>query len=124
VRKLILTLVLILLAVPAFAQRRGALTNVFASWYTVETTLTTVPMPHKSRDVYVLNGTGSATDLFVDLRGGSLAHQLFVTNSTPNPSIIQLGAGDSIDLRDFVTDSVKLITETGTASPVTVIITY
>ena len=123
--KKLLTLVLIMLvASPAFA--RGRLTNVFASWYTVGTTQTTISLPYNSRDITIINGDGT-NPICVDLVGGTIPDNC-VTDSVNNPSIFVLDTDTTLELSDFVTDSIALEIETlddgSTASPVSVIVTY
>lgn len=120
-KKILLTILILMMCSPVFAQARGALTNVFASWYSVTTATTTVRVPVKSRDVYIRNGDSSA--ICVGLTGSAMTTDS-VCNTTFTNDLVQLDGDSEIDLRDFVTESITLGSLTGTASPVTVIITY
>ena len=115
------------MASPAFAQSRGPLLNVWASWLSATVTEKVVDLPwrttterYTSRDLYLRNGD-STNSVYIDLRGATTIPES--VTSTTN-SIIQLDAGGEITLTDFVTDKLTFKAETGTASPVTVIFTY
>ena len=116
---LVVLLMFMLMATPAFAQARGALTNTYASWVSV-TGLTTVTLPANSRDVWIHNG--SAVDVCVSLRGETIPADCMV--GTPN-STFQINGTASFYAQDFITDSITFISSTGsTASPVSVVVTY
>lgn len=125
-KKFLIILVLVLIATPVFAQARGPLSNVSASWYTVTAAQTTITFPFKTRDLYIHNG--DAADLVcVDLRGGTIPANC-VTDLTADggfASIVQLPFGQAFSaLNDFVTESISLKSLSATASPVTVIATF
>lgn len=130
-KKLFLALiVLTVIATPAFAQRRGALPNLWASWVSATTTPTVMDLPLRnssdrftSRDIFISNGD-SSTLVCVDLKGGASIPHNCVTDSDDNPSIIQIKAGEDITLQDYITTGITLSTLTSTASPVTVVVTY
>ena len=127
-KALLLGLAIIFIAAPVFAQSRGALTNVYASWYTVTSAQTTISLPIASRDVYIKNGDATAADaVCVDFTGGALDDSC-VTNTSilgGMPSQIQIPGGTDIHmLSDYVTSAISLRALDGDASPVTVIITY
>ena len=130
-KKLFLVLAILILAVPAHA--RGPLSNIFASWYNVTTATTTITLPFQSRDVLIWNG--SATALVISLMGESIptddaaespaaADIGHVSASSTRPTIIQIDDDKEIYLTDFRTSSITMRTITGTASPVSVIVTY
>lgn len=98
---------------------RGVLTNVFASWVSVTQTNQTITFPSPSRDVCVHNG--SAVDVFVSLKGGTIANDGFV--STPNSTFMMNGA-ENLCWSDFKTEAISFKSTAGTASPVSVIVTY
>lgn len=115
-------LILVLMATPAFAQRRGPLPNSWASWYQVTaTTEIKVTLPENSRDVYIRNG-GSSNSLCVSLKGNTVTDTCDASGA--NTSIVQIAAGSEIDLRDYTTKSLSLIGVGATASPVSVVVTY
>ena len=117
-KKLLVFLMLVLMTVPAFAGKRGALTNVYSTWSSV-TGSTTVTLPFNSRDLTIHNG--SSIDVVVDLKGNTIDE----TYTNSGNSIFQIQGDESITFRDFVTDKVSLRSETGVAaSPVSVIATY
>jgi len=122
-------IVLTLLTTPAFAQNRGALTNIYASWVNVTANSQKVfTLPNTSRDVYILNGDASNA-ICVDLRGGTIPNNC-VTNLSLDlqgtPGIIQIPKASDIHLlSDYITGAISVKAIGGaTASPVTVIVTY
>ena len=112
---------MLLICVPAFAQNRGSLPNVFASWYSVTATQETITFTPKSRDLAIHNG--STVPIAIDLKGGVIPNSL-VDDGVASPSIFQLEGNTAISLRDYVTESISMVSGEGTASPVSVIITY
>jgi len=124
---LILVLIL-LICTPVFAQmKRGALPNVFASWFSVTNTQTTITPPNNSRDITIHNGSTS-TGIIVSLRGDTIPDSVvtgsYESASAVLPNIFQLTANTAFSLSDFITSSISFTTISGTASPVSVIITY
>lgn len=117
-KKILLIVVFLFVVTSAYAQRRGALTNVYETWTSVTTSPTTITFPVNSRDVFILNG--SATDVCVDLTGDSTD----VEGGCTTPGSFQLDGAEQIALYDFVTSSIILKTISGTASPVSVITTW
>ena len=119
-RKFLLTATLLLMTIPAQAQYRGPLPNVFASWVSVTQDSQTITFPGgKSRDVHIHNG--SAVDVFVSLKGGTIADDGFV--NTPN-STFMLNGTASATFSDLVVEAVSFKSTVGTASPVSVVVTY
>lgn len=118
-RRLIFVFGLVLMfSLPAQAQQRGALTNVFASWYTVSTNVT-IDLPFKSRDLMIHNG--SSVDVCVDLKGGTLTS---ACDSSDSNQVFQVDGDETVFFQDFVTDSISLGSSAGSASPVSVVVTY
>lgn len=115
---LILVLILMLFCVPAFAQRRGPLQNIFASWYTV-TTSQTITFPYNSRDLTIHNA--SAIDIVVDVRGNTIDTDFINDGSA---TTFQLQGDEILTLRDYITDSISLMSAGASASPISVIATY
>ena len=131
-KKFIILLIMVFLATPVFASKRGALTNVYASWASV-TTNKTFAFPYfnertgeriKSRDLTIHNA--SAIDIVVDLKGNTIDDQTYLSgvNQLDN-STFQLKGDEIITFVDYVTDAVSVMSATGVAaSPVSVIATY
>jgi len=121
VKKFIILIVLFLLcASQAFAQNRGVLTNVFASWVSVTAnTVNTVTFPANSRDIWIHNG--SAIDVIISAKGTSIPASNYV--DTPN-STFQLDGASDLYLSDFITSAVSFKSAGATASPVSVVVTY
>ena len=119
-KKLLTTIaILTLLATPALAQRRGAQTNVFASWVSVTGTQT-ITFPYNSRDIWIHNG--SAVDIYVDLKGREILAQGY---NVAQDSTIQLNGTADLYLTDYVTGGISVFSTTGAAaSPVSVLVTY
>jgi len=125
-KKFLVIIAIVLMTTPAFAQARGALTNVYATWNSV-TGITTVDMPlknatekYKSRDVWIQNG--SAVDICISLKGEAITGSCLV--GSPNSSF-QLNGASQFFAQDFVTESITMISSTGAAaSPVSVVVTY
>ncbi len=118
-KALALTLILMLVCVPAFAQNRGTLTNVFASWVTVTQANTTITPPYNSRDVWIHNA--SAVDISVNLRGETIETDGY---SDTTESTFTLNGTSDFYASDFVTDSITMRSTAAAASPVSVVITY
>ena len=122
-KKIFLTvLILCFLVQPAYAQ----LKNLFASWYTVTTTETTISLPYSSRSITILN-QDSANNIAVSFDGTAIGSDLVDDPDTNTPAIIQLASGEDVTLDDFETKTIKLRLEQGgypNASPVSVIVTY
>jgi len=117
-------LMVLMIGTSAYAQsKRGALSNTFAQWYNVTTAQTTITLPEEfeSRDVTVHNG--STTAICLSIKGESIGGSCTSTDST-KPSQFFLDANTAISLSDFKTNSIAFKTQTGTASPVNVVITY
>ena len=118
-----LLLVFMLIATPAFAQARGALPNVYASWVSVTNqALTTITFPANSRDILIENG--SAVDVCVNLKGESFEQNCYQSVDSTLHKTMQLGAGDSFFAMDFVTSAITLRSAAATASPVSVVVTW
>ena len=112
--------ILFLIPVTAFAQSRGALTNVWASWMTVSNTQTTLTPPSNSRDIWIHNG--SAQDICINLDGGTIQNNCLSVDSVT----FQLDGASDFYAVDFVTGSISLRSASSTtnASPVSVVVTY
>lgn len=120
-KKFLVLMLILFMATPAFASKRGALTNVFASWVTVAANTTTVmdTPPFNSRDVYIQNG--SAIDVCINLRGGTIGQTCYSFKH----HVVQLGPGDHLFAQDFITDAISFRSPTEViASPISVLITY
>jgi len=124
VKKLLIVVAILLIALPAHAARRGLQKNVWASWYNV-TTSTTVTLPYESRDVLIKNGA-SSNGVCVSLRGGTITQACHPTPTTGKIDVINLAGGDSIHIQDqaVTTLTLKAISIAASASPVTVISSY
>ncbi len=122
-KKIFLGLTILVLSLPftVAAQSRGALSNIFASWYSVTTTQITITLPFNSRDITIHNGSTNA--ICVDLKGGTIPASC-VSASGSNPSIIQLDGNTALSLSDYLTSAISLKAISATASPVSVVITY
>lgn len=126
-KKGFLTLILIVsFASTAFAQARGALTNVFASYVSVNNnTNATITFPANSRDLFILNDSGQKICVAPD--GGTIAltPSGYCVNSTNGNKIFQMATGTQLYLADYVTGSVSFRNTGGTAaSPISVVVTY
>ena len=124
-KKLLIVLVMLLMITPCvYAQNRGALTNVFASWYSVTTAQKVVTFPGKSRDLFIQNG--STVEMYVDLRGSTIPPGCVDgrDGSGIDVNVFKLDSSSQISLVDYITDSITLVSPEGTASPVSVIVTY
>jgi len=126
----ILILSLVLISTVAHAQNRGPLPGIYASWASVEPGVgTTFTFPYNSRDVYIRNG--SAKEVFIDLKGGTLPVTLtdglvstYKSISPTLPSVIALDSNSDLTLHDFVTGGITVTSSGSTASPVSVLVTY
>ena len=116
-KKFLIGFMLLAFATVAHAER-GQITNVFASWVNVSTTTTNIPLPYPSRDVQIFN-SASTQDICLGLRGETMDQTCTATNN-----LTQLAHGQSIQLFDYVTTNITLRALSGTASPVSVIVTY
>ena len=118
----ILILLIVGITTPGLAQqRRGALPNQFASWYTV-TTSNTITFPFNSRDITIHNG--STVIVCVDLKGDTITSAC-VDDGSAIPSIVQLDANTAISLSDYITNAITLRSiDESSASPVSVVVTY
>ena len=109
------------LTTPVYAQSRGVLTNVYASWMNV-TAGTLITLPGTSRDITIING--DATDgICVDLRGNTITSNcLYGAAST----VVHIGAQTELSLYDFTTTAIYLkpVSAATAASPVSVVVTY
>jgi len=126
VRKVFLGLILMaLLASPVYAAK----SNIWASWYTVVgTSETSISLPVETlggADIEVINDA-SGYAICVSFKGEAIGSDCKDTSRGSNPTITMLDTNESLSLYDFVTDSIKLRTMdgSGSASPVSVIITY
>ena len=117
----LMMLFLVLSVSSAHAQNRGALTNTWASWYTVTTAETNIAWSFNSRDIWISNGDGTS-NVCVNLRGGTTTGTDCVVAGSAN--VIQIDAGDSVYLSDFITNAISLIASGPSASPVSVVVTY
>lgn len=124
-KKLICSVLLILLLTTlAFAQARGPLPNVYASWFTVNSSSTIMTLPFNSRDVTIFNSSYRG-DICVNLIGEAFTTPYDRCVTATSTTTIQLASGESLILTDFVTNALSF-TRAGTqnASPVSVIVTY
>ena len=117
-KKIFLSILVILAATTQCFAERGVLTNIFASWTNVTTTAKNIPFPAPSRDITIMNG--STSDVCVALKSNATMEG--VCDATNN--LMQLDGGQSLFLQDIITDGIGLVTLTGTASPVSVVVTY
>lgn len=123
-KNLVLTLaILFLIPATCHAQARGALTNVWASWASVTAATTTFSPPSNSRDLWIHNG--SAVDVCVSLRGGTIQNNCYERVPAGEHHTMQLDGASDFYGTDFVTNSITVRSATGaTASPVSVVVTY
>ena len=118
-KRIVLSLaVLLILTSFCQAQNRGALTNIYQRWYNVTTELTTITLPLNSRDVFIQNA--STNSVCISLVGASISN----TSCIADEGVMRLDGDSDMYLQDFITGSVTLRTMTGTASPVSVVVTY
>ena len=120
-KKLLIIVVILLIALPAHAARRGVQKNIWASWYNV-TASTTVTLPYESRDLLIINGDASNA-VCVNLKGNAITDACHPTHSTGAISVINLRATESFQIQDYgiTTITLKPISSGTSASPVTVI---
>ena len=118
-KKLIFALLFVMLAVPAYARGRGALTNQYASWLSVTSASTTMTFPFNTRDITLFNG--SAIDVGVDIKGGSIT-DTFIQGT--NNSVFILPANTEMSMKDHVTNAISFKSMGATASPISVLIGY
>lgn len=115
-------LVIFMLPTTAFAQARGALTNVWASWASV-TGQTTFSPPSNSRDLWIHNG--SAIDVCISLTGQTIQGNCYERIAIGKHSVMQLDGASDFYAADFTTNSITVRSATGVAaSPVSVVVTY
>ena len=108
------------------AQSRGIQPNIFASWLSVSTTQTRIPLPSAmGRDILIQNGDAS-NDVCVSLIGEDiLLTSLYeCVSNGDRRKVFKINAGDSIQLFDVAVSQVTVRTNMGTASPITVISTW
>ncbi len=120
-RKLILFLMVLLLASPAFAEYKA---NYWASWANV-TTAVTWTFPYRSREVNVHNG--SSIPVCVAFNGATITNGCTSPvgfSNTGDQRVFQLGANQILLLQDYATPSVTLQSSGAAASPVSVVVTY
>jgi hypothetical protein len=119
-RSCIIFLVLSLLApLPVSEAQRVVKANVYASWFNVTTTQTTIALPFTSREVTIQNG--SANDVWISTNGQTIDQRGVTETST---SIFQLDGASSITLSDYLTDTISMRAVGAAASPVSVVVTY
>jgi hypothetical protein len=117
-RKLFIILTLILLPTLAVAQNRGILKNVISRWYNLSANTTqTLSLSPPSRDLHIYNG--ATTAICVGLKGATID-----ASCTTTSNITQIDANSTLDLYDFETDSITLLSLGAAASPVSVVVTY
>lgn len=103
-----------------YAQDRGALSNLYASWVSVAPVVDqTYTFPNNSRDLCISNG--SAIDIFVNLTGGEIGNDL-VEGGTSH--VIQLDGPEQLCLYDYITGGITLRSTGVAASPVSFTVTY
>jgi len=120
-KKFLVVMLILMVAVPAFARSRTS--NTYSSWVSVvNETMTTITFPADSRDILIDNG--SAVDVCVSLNGSTFGGSCYMSVASTLHDVMQLGAGQQITLQDFITDSITIRSAAGTASPISVIITY
>src|SRR3990167_1650800 len=113
-----LTVFLILIfSQPAYAQNRGALTNVWASWVSVTQSTVTMTLPSTSRDIAILNG--STVDICVDPTGGGIPGNCARRNGDAYYNF-QLDGASEVYLTDFISTGISLRSTGATASPISV----
>lgn len=121
-KKFLVILLVLLIAVPVFAGQKR---NIFASWYSVDMDTTTITLPSEViADIQVINGDPKNV-ICVDLSGQGLDSSC--KSKTGRADTTQLYLGQSLELYDYVTSGLQLITtgSDGTASsPISVIIAY
>lgn len=112
---------LLVLASTSYAQNRGPLTNIWASWVNVNTNQNTVlTFPFNSRDLIITNGDANDS-ICVDLRGNTIQNNsCYAATNT----VVQVGPSDTLYLSDFVTAAVTLQSSGNAASPISVMIAY
>jgi hypothetical protein len=124
-KKFLVVVGLILIAMPVYAQSRGPLTNVYASIASVAANSNkTFTFPFQSRDVYILNDSGQK--ICVSPKGETIAIDVPTGYCTvPTGNIFQMATGTQVALYDLVTDAVSVRnTGAAAASPVSVIVGY
>lgn len=124
-KRFLLTIIVILALAPmAHAQRRGPLTNVYASHFTVTNTLKTVTLPYNSRDVWIQNG--SSVDVCVSPSGATIIESAVDSNCETETAsyVFKMNGASEIPLSDYITDSITFYAIQGDASPVSVVVTY
>lgn len=123
----ILMLISVILVNNLLAQDRGALTNVYASWFQASTTQTTIELPYPSRDVWIRNGS-SVDTLCVSPSGAGIStgnnSGLGACRSNDDSFVFQLNGNEDIYLYDFKTTSITARVGSSTASPIMVVVTY
>ena len=118
--------ILILIALPCYAQNRGSFTNYYASFTSVTAnTNYTFNLPSNSRDVLIINDSGNkicvspggATINFNSLTGYCQTSDL--------KGILQMNTATSVQLFDYITNAIT-VRNTGStaASPISIIVTY
>lgn len=125
-KKLFLTLLLMSLSAPAFAEYKA---NYWSSWTSVTAQQVSWSFPYESREINVHNGSSSAVCVAFD--GATMTASCTspagfgaIANQTNNNKVFQLGANQILLLQDFVVSSVTLSAMGATASPVSVVVTY
>ena len=117
--KFIVFVLLLFTPFNVFAQNRGPLRNVWSSWVNVSTTQTKLEFPYPSRDVVIQNG--SSTLVCVNIKGATIPSNCIDTTTN---RIFQINDNSELTFLDYETSGITLKTTSGTASPVTVIVTY
>lgn len=121
-RKSVFILLFLLMPSVCYAQARGALTNVWASWASVTTQATFSP-PSNARDLWIHNG--SAVDICVSLTGQTIQNNCYQSVPAGQHTVMQLDGNSDFYAADFITNSITVRSATGAAaSPVSVVVTY
>jgi len=123
-KKVLITIgILTLLVTSAYSQQKR---NIYASWVDVSTTVVMIQFPLYPTpiigDLFIYNGD-DANEICIDIYGNDILADCIASSQT-NPTVFQLEAGDSLELYNIVTPGISFSSPDGTASPVSIVVSY